>query len=60
MAPVRGTDRRRTGRPGQGAAGYPNSVIDINYAIRFVKANAAKLKTRPELVGITGTSSGVA
>ena len=33
-------------------------MIDINYAIRFVKANAAKLKTRPELVGITGTSSG--
>ena len=42
----------------QGPGGYPNSLIDINYAIRWVKANAAKLKTRPELVGITGTSSG--
>ena len=42
----------------QGAGGYPNSLVDINYAIRWVKANAAKLKTRPELVGITGSSSG--
>jgi acetyl esterase/lipase len=42
----------------QGPAGYPHSLADINYAIRWVKANAGKLKTRPELVGITGTSSG--
>ena len=31
----------------QGPAGYPNSVIDINYAIRWVKANAARFKTPP-------------
>ena len=42
----------------QGPAGYPDSVRDINYAVRFVKANAARFKTKPELVGITGTSSG--
>jgi acetyl esterase/lipase len=42
----------------QGADGYPTSPIDINYAIRWLKANAARLKTKPELVGITGTSSG--
>ncbi|MGH6769868.1 MAG: alpha/beta hydrolase [Xanthobacteraceae bacterium] len=42
----------------QGEGGYPNSVVDINYAIRWVKANAARLKTCPELVGIAGTSSG--
>ena len=42
----------------QGPAGYPNSVADINYAIRFVKANAARFNSRPDLVGISGTSSG--
>ena len=42
----------------QGAGGYPHSLIDINYAVRWVKANAARLKTRPDLVGIAGTSSG--
>jgi acetyl esterase/lipase len=42
----------------QGEGGYPNSLIDINYAIRWLKANAARLKTRPDLIGITGTSSG--
>ena len=42
----------------QGPAGYPNSVVDINYAIRWVKANAARFKSRPDLVGISGTSSG--
>ncbi len=42
----------------QGTAGYPDSVIDINYAVRWLKANAAILKTRPELIGIAGTSSG--
>ena len=42
----------------QGPAGYPNSVADINYAIRWVKANAALFNSRPDLVGITGTSSG--
>ena len=42
----------------QGPGGYPNSVTDINYAIRWVKANAARFNSRPDLVGITGTSSG--
>ena len=39
-------------------ATYPGSVADINYAYRWVKANAAKLGTRPEMVGTMGTSSG--
>jgi len=41
-----------------GNDGYPTALQDINYAIRWVKARAAQLKTRPDLVGITGASSG--
>ena len=37
---------------------YPASVADINYAIRWVKLNARELKTRPDLVGVSGQSSG--
>lgn len=37
---------------------YPRSVADVNYAIRWTKANAAKLKTTPDAVGISGNSSG--
>src|SRR5689334_20094691 len=37
---------------------YPASVQDINYAVRWAKANARSLKTRPELVGLSGQSSG--
>jgi acetyl esterase/lipase len=37
---------------------YPASVADINYAVRWAKANAKALKTRPELVGLSGQSSG--
>jgi len=37
---------------------YPASVQDINYAVRWVKLNATKLKTRPEMVGLSGQSSG--
>jgi len=37
---------------------YPASVQDINYAVRWVKANAAKLKTRPDMVALSGQSSG--
>jgi acetyl esterase len=37
---------------------YPASVQDINYAVRWVKLNAAKLKTRPEMVALSGQSSG--
>jgi acetyl esterase/lipase len=33
-------------------------VADINYAVRWAKAHARELKTRPELIGISGQSSG--
>jgi len=39
-------------------APYPASVQDINYAVRWAKLNARALKTRPELVGLSGQSSG--
>jgi acetyl esterase/lipase len=39
-------------------ATYPGSVADINYAYRWLKANAAKFNSRPEMVGTMGTSSG--
>src|SRR5207248_2077016 len=39
-------------------APYPASVEDINYAVRWAKANARSLKTRPDLLGISGQSSG--
>ena len=35
--------------------GYPTSLADINYAIRWVKAHASELNTRADLVGIAGT-----
>jgi len=38
--------------------GYPSSLADINYAIRWVKAHAGELGTRADLVGIAGQSSG--
>jgi acetyl esterase len=38
--------------------GYPTSLIDINYAIRWAKANATKLNIRPDLVSVAGQSSG--
>jgi acetyl esterase/lipase len=44
----------RDGRDG----GYPLAMIDINYAVRWAKAHAADLKTRPELIGLSGNSSG--
>src|SRR5258705_2189800 len=37
---------------------YPASVQDINYAVRWAKLNARMLKTRPDLVGLSGQSSG--
>jgi acetyl esterase/lipase len=40
------------------ADGYPTSLADINYAIRWVKAHASELNTRADLVGISGQSSG--
>jgi acetyl esterase/lipase len=38
--------------------GYPTSLADINYAIRWVKANAKELNTRADLIGAAGQSSG--
>lgn len=39
-------------------AAYPASMADINYAIRWCKARARELNTRPDMVGILGVSSG--
>lgn len=41
-----------------GAHGYPSALVDINYAIRWAKANAAKLNTRPDWISLSGQSSG--
>ena len=38
--------------------GYPTSLVDINYAIRWLKAHAEELRISPEQIGITGQSSG--
>ncbi len=40
------------------ADGYPASLIDINYAIRWLKAHAARFCIEPKRVGIAGQSSG--
>lgn len=40
------------------AASYPGSAIDINYAVRWFKARAAELRSRPEMVCTFGISSG--
>ncbi len=37
---------------------YPASLIDINYGIRWLKSQAPKLNTRPEMVCTFGISSG--
>ena len=39
-------------------AGYPSSLVDINYAIRWCKSRARTLYSRPDRVGILGVSSG--
>ena len=39
-------------------AGYPASMADINYAIRWVKTRATELGSRPDMVGVLGISSG--
>lgn|SRR5574342_868119 len=39
-------------------AGYPASIADINYAIRWLKTRAAELGSRPDMVGALGISSG--
>ncbi|MBC8242684.1 MAG: alpha/beta hydrolase [Alphaproteobacteria bacterium] len=38
--------------------GYPTSLVDINYAIRWLKSQAEELRIAPTRVGITGQSSG--
>ena len=37
---------------------YPAAVLDVNYAIRWLKAYAADFRTKPQLIGGLGTSSG--
>jgi acetyl esterase len=37
---------------------YPASVQDINYAVRWAKLHAREMKTRPDLVALSGQSSG--
>jgi acetyl esterase len=39
-------------------AAYPGSMQDINYAVRWFKANAARFKIRPDRVALMGSSSG--
>ena len=39
-------------------AGYPASLADINYAIRWFKSRAAELGSRAGMVGMLGVSSG--
>jgi acetyl esterase/lipase len=39
-------------------AKYPASIADINYAVRWCKAHAKELKSRPDMIGILGVSSG--
>jgi acetyl esterase/lipase len=41
-----------------GPDGYPTSLADINYAIRWMKTNATKLNGRADKLGLSGTSSG--
>src|SRR5436309_3298031 len=38
-------------------APYPASLADINYAIRWLNTRATALGSRPDLVGVLGTSS---
>jgi acetyl esterase/lipase len=39
-------------------ATYPGSVADINYGVRWLKSQAQRFNTLPEMVGSMGTSSG--
>jgi acetyl esterase/lipase len=40
------------------ADGYPTSLVDINYAIRWLKAHAGDFNIDPGRIGIAGQSSG--
>jgi acetyl esterase/lipase len=37
---------------------YPDSVADINFAMRWLRANASKFNASPRMVGVFGSSSG--
>jgi len=39
-------------------ASYPGSLIDISYAVRWLKSHAAEFRGRPDQVGLMGASSG--
>jgi acetyl esterase/lipase len=39
-------------------ASYPGSLVDISYAVRWLKSRAGDFRSRPDLVGIMGASSG--
>lgn len=39
-------------------ARFPGSLIDVNYAMRWFKANAGRFRARADRVGILGVSSG--
>jgi acetyl esterase/lipase len=39
-------------------ASYPGSMVDINYAIRWFKINAARFNARADRIGVMGISSG--
>lgn len=38
--------------------GYPSSLIDINYAVRWLKAHAREFQIDPRRIGLVGKSSG--
>jgi acetyl esterase/lipase len=39
-------------------APYPTAVADVNFGVRWLKANATRFGSRPDLVGGLGSSSG--
>ncbi|MDE0779620.1 MAG: alpha/beta hydrolase [Alphaproteobacteria bacterium] len=42
----------------QADEGYPSSLVDINYAIRWLKAHAEELRLDADRIGLLGQSSG--
>jgi acetyl esterase/lipase len=39
-------------------APYPAAVADVNFAVRWLKANADRIGTRASMIGVMGSSSG--
>ncbi len=37
---------------------YPDSVADVNFALRWLRANASKFNSSPQIIGAFGSSSG--